>query len=84
MAVYCSVADLVHHAVIHVLETGRHPADIELALLACAADWHISWRIQKNYNADNQFVREPNVQDTFEFWLFSHCYSTLKVASFTW
>lgn len=48
VAVSQRIEDLIHHAVIHVLQRRWHPADIQLALLTCAAHCYISRRIQKN------------------------------------
>lgn len=54
MAVYFIVADLIHHAVVHVLENRGQPADIQLTLLTCVAYRHVSWRVQKNCGANRQ------------------------------
>lgn len=48
VAVSQRIEDLIHHAVIHVLQRRWHPADIQLALLTCAAHCYISRGIQKN------------------------------------
>lgn len=58
MAVVQSIGDLVDHAVVHVLQRRRHPADIQLALLTCAAHGYISRRVQKNCSRTDVVVRE--------------------------
>lgn len=48
VAVSQRIEDLIHHAVIHILQRRWHPGDIQLALLTRAAHRYISRRVQKN------------------------------------
>lgn len=53
MAVSLRVADLIHHAVIHVFERGGHPGHIQLVFMVCAAHFDFCWGVQQNCGADS-------------------------------
>lgn len=54
MAVCLGIVNLVHHAVVHILDRRWHPADIQLTLLTRAAHSHIGKRVEKNCHANRK------------------------------